>query len=143
MVLFLFSVVVFALLLLLLLFFFIAYTLDTVFTTISQQLYALFLWKSQTGIPKIRLLEISSHLTKLRPNHQINMLVWKAWQDRKNWVMRREGGKEGKRKTKHQCCSLSVYIIYFEDSVWRKKSAWSTKTLGQSMFSKIQLGMHA
>ena len=56
-------------------FFFIAYTLETVFTTISQQLYALFWWKSQTGIPKIRLLEISSRLTKLRPNHEINMLV--------------------------------------------------------------------
>ena len=28
-------------------------------------------WESQTGIPKIRPLKISSHLTKLRPNHEI------------------------------------------------------------------------
>ena len=82
-----------------LLVFFIAYTLETVFTTVGQQCFALFRWKSQTGIPKIRPLKISSHLTKLRPNHEI-ILVWKARQDRKYRVMRREKKKNKKFKQK-------------------------------------------
>ena len=92
--------------------FFIAYTLETIFTTVAQQWLALFWWKSQTGIPKIRPLKISSNLTKLRPNDKI-ILVWKAPQDRKYRVMRREEGKERKRKTKNQCCTLCFYIVYF------------------------------
>ena len=93
---FLFSVVVFALFYFVCLFvFFIAYTLETVFTIVGQQWFALFRWKSQTGIPKIRPLKISSHLTKLRPNHEI-ILVWKARQDRKYRVMRREKNKNKK-----------------------------------------------
>ena len=106
--------------------FFIAYTLETVFTTVAQQWFALFWWKSQTGIPKIRPLKISSNLTKLRPNEEI-ILVWKARQDRKYRVMRREKGKERKRKTKNQCCTLCFYIVCFEDSVSTKKSAWPKK----------------
>ena len=118
---FLFSVFVFALCFLFLFFFHCLYFGDgfhhsgpTMIRTIS--------WKSQTGIPKIRPLKISSHLTKLRPNHEI-ILVWKARQDRKYRVMRREEGKERKRKTKNQCCTLCFYIVYFEDSVSTKKSA--------------------
>ena len=112
--------------------FFIAYTLETVFTTVAQQWLALFWWKSQTGIPKIRPLKISSNLTKLRPNDEI-ILVWKARQDRKYRVMRREEGKERKRKTKNQCCTLCFYIVYFEDSVSTKKSAWPKKFIWECM----------
>ena len=122
---FLFSVVVFALFFFVFVFF-IAYTLETVCTTVGQQWFALFWWKSQTGIPKIRPLKISSHFTKLRPNHEI-ILIWKARQDRKYRVMRREKGKERKRKTKNQCCTLCFYIVCFEDSVSTKKSAWAKK----------------
>ena len=122
---FLFSVVVFALFFFVFVFF-IAYTLETVFTTVGQQWFALFGWKSQTGIPKIRPLKISSHFTKLRQNHEI-ILFWKARQDRKYRVMRREKGKERKRKTKNQCCTLCFYIVCFEDSVSTKKSAWAKK----------------
>ena len=90
--------------------FFIAYTLETVFTTVGQQWFALFRWKSQTGIPKIRPLKISSHLTKLRQNHEI-ILVWKARQDRKYRVMRKEG-EERKRKTKKSVLhSLFLYCL--------------------------------
>ena len=112
--------------------FFIAYTLETVFTTVAQQWFELFWWKSQTGIPKIRPLKISSNLTKLRPNDKI-ILVWKAPQDRKYRVMRREEGKERKRKTKNQCCTLCFYIVYFEDSVSTKKSAWPKKFIWECM----------
>ena len=112
--------------------FFIAYTLETVFTTVGQQWFALFWWKSQTGIPKIRPLKISSNLTKLRPNEEI-ILVWKARQDRKYRVMRREEGKERKRKTKNQCCTLCFYIVYFEDSVSTKTSAWPKKFIWKCM----------
>ena len=128
---FLFSVFVFALLFSVFVFF-IAYTLETVFTTVGQQWFALFRWKSQTGIPKLRPLKISSNLTKLRPNDKI-ILVWKAPQDRKYRVMRREEGKERKRKTKNQCCTLCFYIVYFEDSVSTKKSAWPKKFIWECM----------
>ena len=122
---FLFSVFVFALFFALFVFF-IADTLETVFATVAQQWFALFWWKSQTGIPKMRPLKISSHLTKLRPNHEI-ILGRKARQDRKYRVMRREEAEERKRKTKNQCCTLCFYIVYFEDSVSTKKSAWAKK----------------
>ena len=128
---FLFSVVVFALCFLFLFFFHCLYFGDgfhhswpTMIRTIS--------WESQTGIPKIRPLKISSHLTKLRPNHEI-ILVWKARQDRKYRVMRREEGKERKRKTKNQCCTLCFYIVYFEDSVSTKTSAWPKKFIWKCM----------
>ena len=100
---FLFSVVVFAFFFFA---FFIAYTLETVFTTVGQQWFALFRWKSQTGIPKIRPLKISSHLTKLRQNHEI-ILVWKARQDRKYRVMRREKNND-KKSVLH---SLFLYCL--------------------------------
>ena len=70
---------------------------------------------------------------KLRPNHEI-ILVWKARQDRKYRVIRREEGKERKRKTKNQCCTLCFYIVYLEDSVINEKICLS---------EKIQLRMHA
>ena len=117
---FLFSVFVFALLFSLFVFF-IADTLETVFTTVGQQWFALFRWKSQTGIPKIRPLKISSHLTKLRQNHEI-ILVWKARQDRKYRVMRREKGKQ-KISVALFVFILSTLRIVFQ----RKNSAWPKK----------------
>ena len=104
-----------------LLVFFIAYTLETVFTTVAQQWFALFSWKSQTGIPKIRPLKISSYFIKLRPNHKI-ILVWKALQDRKYRVMRREKGKQ-KISVALFVFILSTLRIVFQ----RKNSAWSKK----------------
>ena len=117
---FLFSVFVFALCFLFL-FFFIAYTLETVFTTVGQQWFALFRGKVRLEFLKFGLWKS----VVIWPNcGQITRLFYSEKPDRIGnieWWEKKEKRERGKQN--NQCCTLCFYIVYFEDSVSTKKSA--------------------